>query len=79
MGELTAIATGYCDRPFSRSGSLELDLEAGDYVVYVKLDQSRTLNPSSDYSDWNIPFRSYPDIVNVSALVAHFDPSSDIS
>ena len=41
-------------------------LEAGDYVVYVKLEQRRMLNPSSDYTDWNVPPRTYPDIINVS-------------
>ncbi|RXW23954.1 hypothetical protein EST38_g1918 [Candolleomyces aberdarensis] len=69
VGELGPIATGSCDRPFSRSGSVELDLEAGDYMVYVKLDQIRNVDPNSDYSDWNIPYKSYPNIVNPSARV----------
>jgi hypothetical protein len=72
VGDLLPLGTGAPDRPFSRSGALEIELEAGDYVVYVKLDQSRKLDPSSDYADWNVPFRTYPDITNVSRLILPF-------
>ncbi|KAF6764393.1 hypothetical protein DFP72DRAFT_1163362 [Ephemerocybe angulata] len=42
LGESTPLATGAQARPFwDRSGTLELELEAGDYVVYVQLDHTR--------------------------------------
>ncbi|TEB33837.1 cysteine proteinase [Coprinellus micaceus] len=54
--------------PWNR-GRWRLGLEAGDYIVYVKLDQSRILDPDSDYADWDVPPRNYPEIVNPSSLV----------
>ena len=33
VGELVPLATGAADLPWSRSGNLELELEAGDYIV----------------------------------------------
>lgn len=42
LGESIPLATGAQARPFwDRSGTLELELEAGDYVVYVQLDHTR--------------------------------------
>ncbi|KAF6743622.1 hypothetical protein DFP72DRAFT_1079815 [Ephemerocybe angulata] len=42
LGESTPLATGAQARPFwDRSGTLELELEAGNYVVYVQLDHTR--------------------------------------
>ncbi|KAF6764385.1 hypothetical protein DFP72DRAFT_421321 [Ephemerocybe angulata] len=64
VGEYVPLGTGAPDKPFSRSGTLEIELDAGDYVVYVKLDQKREVDPNKDYADWNVGFRSYPDIVD---------------
>jgi hypothetical protein len=65
VGEKTPLATGAADLPWSRSGSLELELEAGDYIVYVKIIQSRVLNPQKDYEDRKDTPRQYPELVNV--------------
>jgi hypothetical protein len=62
VGDLLPLGTGAPDRPFSRSGALEIELDAGDYIVYVKLDQSRKLATSSDDAD----------ITNVSSPILPF-------
>jgi len=68
-GELHPIATASPCRPFTREASLELSLDQGEYLVYVKLEQRRMLDPSTDYADWdNVPYRSYPNITNVSLV-----------
>ncbi|KAL0068058.1 hypothetical protein AAF712_004962 [Marasmius tenuissimus] len=40
IGESDYIAESSHGRPFSRSVNLEMDLEAGDYVVHVRLDRA---------------------------------------
>lgn len=65
VGDPVPLATGVADTPWSRSGSLELEIDAGSYVVYVKIIRSRVLNPKEDYADWNLPPREYPELVNV--------------
>lgn len=78
VGDLVPLGTGAPDRPFSRSGTLEIELDTGDYVVYVKLDQSRELDPSSDYADWDVSFgQSYPDLENVSVSILRLEPGAD--
>ncbi|KAJ2935083.1 hypothetical protein H1R20_g2057, partial [Candolleomyces eurysporus] len=64
VGESVPLVTSTADTPWSRSGNLDLELEAGDYMVYVKIIQSRALDPAKDYEDWKIPPRQYPELVN---------------
>lgn len=44
VGDLAPLASSAPDQPFSRSGTLEIELNEGTYIVYVKLDQSRTVD-----------------------------------
>lgn len=62
QGEYSALATRYPVRPFNGTATLEMELEAGEYIVYVKYDQWRTLNPEKDYEKWVMEKRTYPDI-----------------
>ena len=43
VGDKTPIMTSGPPKPFARSGTIELEVEPGNYIVYVKLDQSRIL------------------------------------
>lgn len=67
IGDKFPLSTASPARPFStRSATIEIDLEAGEYIVYVKLEQHRILDPESDYAKWDL-CRPFPDLVNVSA------------
>ena len=62
QGEYSPLATRYPVRPFNGTATLEMELEAGEYIVYVKYDQWRTLNPEKDYEKWVMEKRTYPDV-----------------
>lgn len=64
IGDKFPLSTASPARPFStRSATIEIDLEAGEYIVYVKLEQHRILDPESDYAKWDL-CRPFPDLVN---------------
>ena len=64
------MATRYPVKPFNGTATLELELEAGEYIVYVKYDQWRTLNPEKDYEKWVMEKRTYPDVAkDVSSIL----------
>ncbi|KAJ2928239.1 hypothetical protein H1R20_g8850, partial [Candolleomyces eurysporus] len=60
LGELKPLATCSPTQVYTRSASLELDVQAGKYIIYVKIDQWWDLDPTKVYSDWKIPQRTYP-------------------
>ncbi|RXW21859.1 hypothetical protein EST38_g4004 [Candolleomyces aberdarensis] len=60
VGELKPLVTCSLTQAYTRSASLELEVQAGKYIIYVKIDQWRELDPNKVYSDWKIPQRTYP-------------------
>ncbi|KAJ3521717.1 hypothetical protein NMY22_g12196 [Coprinellus aureogranulatus] len=71
VGELVSLGTGASDRPFSRSGALEIELDAGDYIVWdVPFGQSY---PELENSNSRVVSKILASKVEALSLVQNWD------